>query len=321
MRERGRDLLELEVHITDGSHVVQLYDREESLAAAVAAFLGAGFVSREGVIVVATPAHRRLIEVALEEAGVELGLARASGQFVCLDAAAMLDTFMVDGMPDGERFRTSIGGLIGDVATARSGVRVYGEMVAVLWDEGNVLGAIALESLWNDLAATHAFSLFCAYPKALVSGRPDGLDAVCTSHSAVVPDPELPSGDPHSAVRRLEPTVSAAKAARRFAQQTLAEWGEELACVEEAILLIVSELVTNAARHTGMPFLLILSRGRDHVRVEVLDRSAAVPAPVEFDTESDGGRGLHIVGAVSTRWGTEVHDHGKTVWAEVEPAV
>ncbi|MDP8931195.1 MAG: MEDS domain-containing protein [Actinomycetota bacterium] len=43
-------------------------------------------------------------------------------------------------------------------------VRIYGEMVALLWEEGNILAAMALEDLWNQFAGSRAFSLMCAYP-------------------------------------------------------------------------------------------------------------------------------------------------------------
>ena len=68
-------------------------------------------------------------------------------------------------------------------------MRIYGEMVAVLWDQGNVAAAIELERLWNELADSNPFSLFCAYPI-----RAFDLDAgaerfrkICAQHSAVIP--------------------------------------------------------------------------------------------------------------------------------------
>ena len=44
-------------------------------------------------------------------------------------------------------------------------IAVFGEMVALLWADGNKEGAIRLERLWNDLAHTNSFALHCAYPR------------------------------------------------------------------------------------------------------------------------------------------------------------
>jgi hypothetical protein len=52
------------------------------------------------------------------------------------------------------------------VREAGSAVRAFGEEVALLWSQGNVPGAIALESLWNDVVDHQRFSLLCAYPRA-----------------------------------------------------------------------------------------------------------------------------------------------------------
>lgn len=67
-------------------------------------------------------------------------------------------------------------------------VRIYGEMVAVLWDEGNVAAAIALEDLWNDLATRYPFSLFCAYPMRAfdTDASIEGYRTICGQHSTVL---------------------------------------------------------------------------------------------------------------------------------------
>jgi hypothetical protein len=88
------------------------------------------------------------------------------GLYVPLDAAETSSKFMVDGWPSEPRFNTVIGDLIERVAARgqRCLVRVFGEMVALLWNEGNARGAVRLEDLWNDLAKKIPFTLLCAYP-------------------------------------------------------------------------------------------------------------------------------------------------------------
>ena len=93
---------------------------------------------------------------------------------------------MVDGTPDPARFRENVVGLLERVSDAGREVRVYGEMVALLWEAGHVSSTIALEDLWNELVAEFGFSLFCGYP---ISGfdvqSRSAFEHICGQHSAV----------------------------------------------------------------------------------------------------------------------------------------
>lgn len=104
--------------------------------------------------------------------------------------------------------------------------------------------------------------------------------------------------------------------ARRFTARTLRSWrvGEEA----DAVLLIVSELVTNALVHTQGPVRVELTHAGDRVRVAVSDSSPRAPAkPVIVDWEATGGRGLFLVEAMSASWGTVPVGGGKQVWSEI----
>jgi hypothetical protein len=74
-------------------------------------------------------------------------------------------------------------------ALARPGpVRIFGEMVALLWDAGNAGAAVDLEALWNELGRQYSFSLLCAYPAGAVAADEyaDELAQICAAHSAVL---------------------------------------------------------------------------------------------------------------------------------------
>ncbi|MCX4878838.1 MULTISPECIES: SpoIIE family protein phosphatase [unclassified Streptomyces] len=104
--------------------------------------------------------------------------------------------------------------------------------------------------------------------------------------------------------------------ARRFTARTLRHWKAE--DVADAVLLVVSELVTNALVHTqGAVRLDLMLRG-DRVRVCVSDSSPRAPAkPVIVDWESTGGRGLLLVEAMSENFGSMPVAGGKQVWSEI----
>jgi MEDS: MEthanogen/methylotroph, DcmR Sensory domain len=167
-------------------HFVEIYDDDESLVDSLARFVGLGIAEDETVFVVATREHREMLEQRLDD----LGDARDEGSYIALDADAVLERLVVDGIPRAERFEREIGDKI-EVAT-RGGrkVRVFGEMVALLWDEGNVGGALSLEDLWNALADGYPFRLFCAYPSSSFGGENLApLRAVCQRHSHVITPP------------------------------------------------------------------------------------------------------------------------------------
>ena len=100
--------------------------------------------------------------------GIDLAKAKADGRYIALDATEVLSKFMADGRPDRLRFAETVGDIITRAsATSRDQNRrvvAFGEMVALLWAEGQAEAAIELEKLWNELAKTYSFSLHCAYP-------------------------------------------------------------------------------------------------------------------------------------------------------------
>ncbi|MEV0845407.1 ATP-binding protein [Streptomyces sp. NPDC049954] len=108
-----------------------------------------------------------------------------------------------------------------------------------------------------------------------------------------------------------------AKAARRLVQHALGAWAlDEL--VDDASL-VVTELVANAAHHArGDSIRVTISRLEDGgAKIAVTDRSKARPVRRAADLNAVNGRGLLLVDAVATRWGTEAKPWGKQTWAEV----
>ncbi len=82
------------------------------------------------------------------------------------------------------------------------------------------------------------------------------------------------------------------------------------------VALVVSELCTNAVRHTHDDFRISIDRTPTTLRVAVHDHNPAPPERHPVTSDSDHGRGLAIVERVA-RWGWQPAPDGKVVWAEV----
>ncbi|MFR9797934.1 ATP-binding protein [Streptomyces sp. MS06] len=122
----------------------------------------------------------------------------------------------------------------------------------------------------------------------------------------------------------IRPDPAEVGRARRWARSRLA--GSGIAAdgpLAETLVLLVSELVTNAVVHTGCPAVLRLSLpgaadGPEVLRLEVVDRSGRAPVPRCVDGEATGGRGLALVDGLADRWGWSPEGAGKSIWCELD---
>jgi anti-sigma regulatory factor (Ser/Thr protein kinase) len=294
--------------------------------AAIATFLSDALAGDGSAVVIATPEHRAAVDAALTRAGFALASLAASGNYVVLDASDALCTFMDGDRPDAERFGASIGSVL-DAAALRPGpVRLFGEMVALLWDRGAIEGAIELEAMWNDTADRHTFALFCAYAMSSLetSGDLDATKRMCDHHSSVIALSDIPEQNSHVGAhagaedyeRLFVATPMALREVRYFVRGALTPWLADNE-IEDAEI-IASELATNAVKHARSPFRVALARSSDAIRISVRDASFAPPVRLTPDGLLVGGRGVQLVAALSRAWGICDEVDGKTVWAEIE---
>lgn len=163
-------------------HAVQFYHDDVFLIEAVCSFIKAGAEEGAANIVVATEQHREELRNTLQGTGIP-GI---EDKVVYFDAVELLSAFMVDDWPNHTRFTATVGGIVQRAALAGP-VRIFGEMVAVLWAKGQTRAAIRLEELWNELATRHTFSLLCAYPMSGFRDQKVDLSflQVCHAHMHV----------------------------------------------------------------------------------------------------------------------------------------
>ncbi len=186
-------------HVPDGhlapkphSHSVQFYEDDSIFLDGLSEFVGATLGAGGACIVIATEVHRAELAVRLRSFGIDLTFAIRKNRYVSLDAEETLAKFMVKGWPDQELFYAAIEPVLvttGLAIESKSGsLSAFGEMVALLWKQGNAEAAVRLEQLWNELAHRHAFSLRCAYPlKCFSETQEEQFQQVCVEHNMVIP--------------------------------------------------------------------------------------------------------------------------------------
>ncbi len=244
-------------------HLVQFYEDDVFLIKGLADYIGNAISSGNKGIAIATCDHLRMLESTLAARGLldEQGHAKG-GEYVRLQADQMLPLFMTGELPDEERFREAIGGVI-SAAAEHGGEQIYvfGEMVAILCatshcslqSVGKHDAAIRVERYFNNLQRHYTFSLLCAYP---LNAFPSANDAsmfseVCALHSAVLP---AESFDPSIDMSTLNRTIASLQ---QQAYSLSAEVHDRLQ-IEQALREV------NVDRLTGLP-----NRNVFHDRLEM----------------------------------------------------
>ncbi len=167
-------------------HRAQIYEQDLDFITSLEEFVWVGLQSTETVIVVATASHRSSLEERLMARGVDLHHARTQNHYIDIDADTMLSKFMVQEWPDAILFKEIITNLMTQALIDSRPVRVFAEMVALLWARGNNAATIRLEHLWHTLCLNYGFSLYCAYPKnGFTQDADTSIREICALHSKV----------------------------------------------------------------------------------------------------------------------------------------
>jgi anti-sigma regulatory factor (Ser/Thr protein kinase) len=151
-----------------------------------------------------------------------------------------------------------------------------------------------------------------------MTGLEDAVPWATTRTGEVTSGPFDLIGDPSLEEVRLPNRPESAGTARRLSESVLhGRWYLPGHITEYAVLL-VSELVGNAVRHTGAhTFALRMFRRRGWIRIELRDPSRGLPCLLPVHELDISGRGLLLVDMLSDRWGVDLLPRGKTTWFEM----
>jgi hypothetical protein len=251
---------ELLARVRPRDHLVQLYEDDDSLTSRVSHYLREGLEREEAVVAIATPPHREAFQRQLAHDHVDIDRAVDRGQLIVLDAEETLAQFMVDGRPDSDRFQANIGSVLDGAAErdARRGLRAYGEMVDLLWRDGNLSAAVHLEHLWHRLLRRRALPLLCAYRIDIFDGsfHEESFQAVLAIHSHLMP---VGNGDQlEKAVRRgMEEMLGRDTVAGLAPLIAAAQYPRVVLCPAEAAVVWLARALPHRSEE-------ILARARFH---------------------------------------------------------
>ena len=218
-----------------GAQAVEFYESEDFLVGTVESFV------REGLAEGARWLSSRRLRIGARSSWhwvrrEALGEAADCGPYFSLDAQEVLGKFMVSNRPDAGRFRDIVGTVLDRAACAGGPVRVYSEMVALLWSRHDLASTLALGELWQNLKLSREFTLLCAYPMRTFAddGSDIAFERICAQHGAVIPATPFRGGQRlGAATGNRRPAAADRKSARhRNAVRAEQERLEELAHVD-----------------------------------------------------------------------------------------
>jgi len=170
-------------------HIAQTYQDESFLLEAVGHYVRAGLQRDEGVVLIMRKAHWTALVIQLDGLGAGLLAAVERGQVASYDADETLAGLMRDGMPGESPFRQLVGNVVSEMRERYPRIRVFGEMVDILWRDNRRDAAVELEKLWSGLNRTAPFARLCGYRvdpmDRAVYGGP--FEALCNSHTHLIP--------------------------------------------------------------------------------------------------------------------------------------
>jgi CheY-like chemotaxis protein/anti-sigma regulatory factor (Ser/Thr protein kinase) len=247
--------------------------------------------------------------------------------------AALLRTVVVDDDPDARLLLTrALDGsgrarVVGLASDGDEAVRVAEQhrpdLVLLDLNLPTVDGLTALPSVQQVCAPAALVVVISALPtdaavsRAAEHGAPclpkgDSYARLVTTVLQLVEDRRSPNGH----VRwELPADLTSGALARRQLRRQLVSWG--LSHLVDEAELLMSELVNNAVVHAGSGVVVGVRRDEQSLHIAVTDVGGGAPHRPTPDLDDTSGRGLMLVEAISTVWGTATDGDAKTVWFEL----
>jgi hypothetical protein len=169
------------------THRMQLFDDSDSKVDAVSAFVAEHLNQDTRVLCFMTPPHREAVLARLASDNLPVESLQNRGRLTFLDASDALEQLVIDGRLDRNRFDS----MLRDNIPQGQPCAIYGELVDLLAERGELRQAQQLEHWWSGITAEHPLTVFCGYASAHF-GHPDAIPTlreICRAHSHVHTNP------------------------------------------------------------------------------------------------------------------------------------
>lgn len=248
-------------------HLVQFYKEVDYLSVSVAEYLRIGLAQNEGILLLATPAHKESIFKALTSDLNRLNFCMSTGQLVYINALEFRQAIETPDGLDQEKFLQTISERLEKLRAKFAKTRCYGELVDILASEGRIGDSIAVEELWNDLLRKNTgVSLLCGYCAdhlaAIGDPKHDHFQSVIDVHADLIQVENIHGEDTEDALYRkiavLEQRASAFRIEAREKKQILSEMEQvKLELAQRGKLTILGELCAGIAHELNNPLVIV----------------------------------------------------------------
>jgi MEDS: MEthanogen/methylotroph, DcmR Sensory domain len=169
-------------------HAAHYYRDDDALSGIVAEFVVDGLLAEQPALVIATQGHLTGILKRLADRSLDVARLEAERRLFFRDATALLPKIVKDGMPDRARFRSAVIPMLEEACANHENcaIRVYGDLVNVLWTAGNSAAAHRLEVLWNELAHERDIGVLCGYSTGGLYKESAGREYFLREHTHVL---------------------------------------------------------------------------------------------------------------------------------------
>lgn len=174
--------------LTHGDHLCEFYKDDDELIESLCDFIIPGLNQNEAVFIIATHAHAEKLLIALKNRAIDVPQVKVKHQLIFMDARHTLNEIMIDGLPNPDKFRSTIVPIIKFMMLKYSRIRAFGEMVDLLYRDGNMEATLKLEEMWTDLGTGYPFSLLCGYSSDRFIHTQKDIASIRKTHNYEVSD-------------------------------------------------------------------------------------------------------------------------------------
>lgn len=180
-RDRTRDVL------PRGAHLVTFHEATDELVAEIVDHIRPILGSGGCAVIIAESSRWVPVRDRLAAVGIDADAAARDGYLRFIGARELLERISRDHVADPALFAEHVGAVMDEAFALSPRVTAFGEMVALAYEDGDVLLAIEIEQMWNELQREHTFDLLCGYPTTVVEQDEHTADfrSICEAHNGV----------------------------------------------------------------------------------------------------------------------------------------